>query len=241
LLGVDQEVRRWSGGATVKPVTVTTLEADDGCVVNDCGCDALGRLWLGTIRGDLSKGGHLHRLNGDSGPRIIPMSMANGIGWSPDGRAMYVVDSWERKVLAFAYDISTGTLTPTSESVLVTRAHFTEVEPRFTEAEPDGLSVDEDGGVWVAHNGTKLRKPEGRRTGGAVRRWTPRPDGRGTRSPRGYSLHIWGKNRSTLYVTTMRDPDDDEASPNGGSVFAATIRHRGVEPVEVAYPAGPWP
>jgi sugar lactone lactonase YvrE len=237
LIGVDQEVRRWNPDIRVKPVTVGTLQADDGCVVNDCGCDAFGRLWLGTIRANQSEGGHLHCLEDGFGPRIMSMSMANGIGWSPDARTMYIVDSWEREVLAYDYNISTGTPTRTSEPVFVEQAHFTKSQPPFTEADPDGMCVDEDGGVWIAHNGTNYGNP--------------RADGRVVRYADGHpdvtvvvpavrevtACAFGGKNLSTLYVTTMRD--DKNASLDGGAIFVATVGHRGVEPVEVAYPAVP--
>jgi sugar lactone lactonase YvrE len=115
---------------------------------NDGACDAAGRLWVGTMAMDeKSPVGVLYRLGGDGLTRILDgLTVANGIGWSPDGSRMYYVDTPTRRIDAFAYDGELGT-----------RTTFAEID-----GWPDGLALDDEGCVWVAVYG-----------GGRVERWTP--------------------------------------------------------------------
>lgn len=230
LLGLNRDIVRWSI-STETTSHVATVDADEGCVINDCGCDPNGRLWLGTIRieaGEISEGGHLHRQHGDAGPRVLPMKMANGIGWSPDAETMYVADSWKRQVLAYAYNVSSGALVTESESVFVS-------EGQFDRAMPDGLCVDKEGGVWVAHNGADLiAKPGG---DGRVVRYIAGEPAAEIIVPNVHEVTacaFGGDDLSTLFVTTMRDPRGPSyASREGGSLFAASVNHEGLEPREV--------
>ena len=80
---------------------------------------------------------------------------------------------------------------------------------------PDGLTVDDEGGIWVAWWG-----------GGAVSRYAP--DGTllatvGLPVERPTSCAFGGPDRATLFVTTARDGLDDDAlarQPDAGRVFA---------------------
>ena len=55
-------------------------------------------------------GGSLYRLDGDGNvERILAdLTISNGLGWSPDGATMYLVDSGRRVVHAFQFDAETG-------------------------------------------------------------------------------------------------------------------------------------
>ena len=46
------------------------------------------------------------------------LTISNGVGWSPDGRTMYLVDSGPRVIHAFAFDAERGTIS--GDRVLVT-------------------------------------------------------------------------------------------------------------------------
>ena len=99
---------------------------------NDGACDPQGRLWIGTMAVDETPGaGALYRLDGDHLTTVLDgLTIANGIGWSPDGARMYHVDTPTRRI-----DVH-------------------EAGTRWTLAEidgfPDGLCVDDEGCVWVA-------------------------------------------------------------------------------------------
>lgn len=109
--------------------------------LNDAHVDASGRLWFGTMDNDEREPtGSLYCIDqrglkcADSGYVIT-----NGPATSPDGRALYHVDTLQR--LIYAFDLhDDGTL------------HRRRVFARIDEsgAYPDGLAVDSAGYVWVA-------------------------------------------------------------------------------------------
>jgi sugar lactone lactonase YvrE len=175
--------------------------------MNDGACDAQGRFWAGTMAYDESPGaGTLYRLELDGSCTTVlsGLTISNGIGWSPDGATMFLADSGTSRVDAFDFDASSGDISRRRTIVAIQ-------EPGVA---PDGLTVDEDGGIWVALWG-----------GGAVRRY--RPDGTLlTVVPlpvdRPTSCVFGGPDRSTLFVTTARHGLDDEAlsrQPHAGRVF----------------------
>ncbi|MEE1754470.1 SMP-30/gluconolactonase/LRE family protein [Streptomyces sp. SP18CS02] len=129
---------------------------DDGTPrrMNDAKCDPQGRLLAGTMAYDVTPGaGALYRL--DPGGAVVTLldsvTISNGLGWSPDGRLMYYADSPTRRVDVFDHDPVTGALSA--------RRPFAGTGPT---GEPDGLSVDTEGRVWVAVWGA-----------GQVRAYTP--------------------------------------------------------------------
>ncbi|MEX0808585.1 MAG: SMP-30/gluconolactonase/LRE family protein [Dongiaceae bacterium] len=113
-------------------------------VVNDGKCDPQGRFWFGTMHNQSKEeSGRLFRYDSKRG--LVPMdegfSCSNGMGWSPDGRTMYFVDMMPGRILAYDFDGKTGSI--------LKRRVFAQVSK--DEGIPDGLAVDNDGGVWVAH------------------------------------------------------------------------------------------
>jgi sugar lactone lactonase YvrE len=124
---------------------------------NDAKCDPRGRLWAGTMSMTRAPGtASLYRLEpgGSPEPVLDGLTISNGLGWSPDARLMYLIDSTTQRIDAFDYDLDRGAISG--------RRPFAEIDPE--DGLPDGLAVDAEGGVWVALFG-----------GGEVRRY--RPDG----------------------------------------------------------------
>ncbi|MFG2721961.1 SMP-30/gluconolactonase/LRE family protein [Streptomyces sp. NPDC048416] len=108
---------------------------------NDAAVAPDGALWVGTMRYDEAPGGgSLSRVAADGTVREVlgEVSVSNGTGWSPDGRLMYYVDTPTRTVDVFDFD---GQL-PHNRRV------FASIEADA--GYPDGLTVDADGGVWIA-------------------------------------------------------------------------------------------
>ena len=129
--------------------------APAGTRMNDGACDPQGRFWGGTLANDHhTGGGALYRLDrtGQTEVMLEDLTISNGIGWSPDGRTMYLVDSGPRVVHAFTFDGDRGTIS--AGRVLVT-------VPEDIGA-PDGMTVDAAGDLWVAIYG-----------GGRVNRYAP--------------------------------------------------------------------
>jgi len=125
--------------------------------MNDGSCDPAGRFWAGSMGyGDEAGVGSLYRLDLDgSVHRVLDgITISNGLGWSPDGTAMYVTDSGADTITRYSFDVDTGEI---SDPRLFLRAD------RSRDGTPDGLTVDADGCVWVAFWG-----------GSAVRRYSPK-------------------------------------------------------------------
>lgn len=117
---------------------------------NDGACDPKGRLWVGTTALDhRPAAGALYRLDELGLTTILAgLTIANGIGWSPDGASMYYVDTPTHRIDVYPYDGGLGA-----------RATFAEVD-----GHPDGLTVDDEGFVWVAFYGgsrVERRAPDG--------------------------------------------------------------------------------
>src|SRR3954454_1813683 len=113
--------------------------AREGLRMNDGACDPAGRFWFGSkTDADEPGAAALYRYDGASLDTILTgLTLSNGLGWSPDAPRMYFVDSLTHRVDVFDYDMATGAAT--------NRREFAAIDGGI----PDGLAVDDEGGVWV--------------------------------------------------------------------------------------------
>jgi sugar lactone lactonase YvrE len=180
--------------------------------MNDGACDSRGRFWAGTmsLRGEDTGTAALYRLDPDLRlTRILPgVSVSNGIGWSPDDSTLYHVDSPRRRIDVYDFDPDAGTI-----------ARRRAVIPIAAElGTPDGLTVDVEGGIWVALWG-----------GGAVVRISPeRVLEERIEFPASHvtSCCFGGARLATLYVTTASKGAAHE--PLAGSLFSCRPGVRGL-------------
>jgi sugar lactone lactonase YvrE len=181
---------------------------DDSTVrMNDGACDPQGRFFCGSMAYGAAPGrGALYRLDPDLTVHVVhrDLTISNGIGWSPDGTRAYYVDSATQRIDVCSPDLS-------------------EREPfvRIAESDgtPDGLTVDAEGGVWVALWG-----------GSAVHRYTPEGQLDQTVSlpvAQVSSCAFGGDDLSTLFVTTSAEglADPELAA---GALFALTTGTQGL-------------
>lgn len=123
---------------------------------NDAAVDRAGRLWAGTMAYDERPGaGRLYRIEPDGATEVVldQVTISNGVDWSPDGTRMYYVDTPTHRVDVLDFDAASG------------RAEGRRPFVELGGASPDGLTVDADGGVWVALWGegqVRHFSPEGR-------------------------------------------------------------------------------
>ncbi len=187
---------------------VAPVEADRaGNRMNDGKVDPGGRFWAGTMALDMSEGaGTLYRLQQDCRVDAVlsGLTISNGMDWSPDGKAMYFIDSAKGSVTAFSYDQQTGAIAEPRTLIVIPAA----------EGMPDGMTVDSEGFLWVAIWG-----------GAVVRRYAP--DGAlvsQVRLPASQvtSCAFGGPTMHDLYITTASSgltPVQREEQPLAGALF----------------------
>jgi sugar lactone lactonase YvrE len=194
------------------------LWSDDNVRMNEGGCDPDGRFYCGSMAYDHRPGaGALYCLDPDGSVRVVlgSVTISNGLEWSPDGSRAYYNDTPTQRTDVFDYD---------GESGLTGRRRFVEIPPEV--GGPDGLTVDEEGGVWVALYG-----------GGAVRRYTPEdmldevievPARRVT------ACTFGGQDLDQLFITTSREGLEPDEDPLAGSLFRSSVGVAGLPVREFA-------
>ena len=194
-------------------LTVLLDTEPDGVRMNDAAADPQGRLWAGSMALDQAPGrGRLLRCDPDGAVRVVlpTATIANGLGWSPDGRTFYHADSGPGVVTAYPFDPVTGGLGPGRELV------------RPEVGVPDGLTVDDEGALWVAVHGA-----------GQVRRYSPGGETLAVvRLPvsQPTSVAIGGAAGRRLFITTARE-GLARPEPDAGRVFAVDDVGVGAPPV----------
>lgn len=182
---------------------------------NDGNVDAQGRFWFGTMRDDAhTPEGAVYRLDPDWSVRQVvgELVIPNTLAASPDGRTLYVADSYLNVIWAFELDPETGAVGE--------RRVFVETEDGCS---PDGSAVDEEGCLWNAQWG-----------GWKVVRY--RPDGTVAQTVKmpveqPSSCAFGDADLSTIYVTSAREglsPEQLERQPLAGSLFSFRPGVRGM-------------
>jgi sugar lactone lactonase YvrE len=191
--------------------TLAELWTDPGVRMNEGGCDPHGRFYCGSMAYDRTPGGGaLYRLDPDGSTHVVleHVTISNGLEWSPDGSRAYYTDTETHRVDVFDYDREAG---------LTNRRALVHVPP--DDGRPDGLTVDAEGGVWVALNRS-----------GTVRRYTPQgtADAVVEVPPRQVTACTFGGERlDRLYMTTSRENLPPGEDPLAGSLFVAEVGVRG--------------
>jgi sugar lactone lactonase YvrE len=105
---------------------------------NDGKVDRRGRFWAGTT--DDNGNSRLYRYDPDRSLYVMEtgVTCSNGLGWSPDNTIMYYSDSQILTVYAYDFDLDSGEID--------NRRIFLHRE----QGDPDGLTVDGEGCVWIA-------------------------------------------------------------------------------------------
>jgi sugar lactone lactonase YvrE len=175
---------------------------------NDGKCDPAGRFWAGTTSyAELPDQASLYCLEADGAVtrKLQPVSMSNGLAWSPDGQTLYYIDTPTHEVVAFTYDPCTGAIGDQRTVI------------RFVEADgyPDGMTIDAEGMLWVAFWGGWRVGRYDPRTGQLLHR-IGMPVGQVT------SCTFGGPELRDLYITTARTGLSGEAlqeQPLAGALF----------------------
>jgi sugar lactone lactonase YvrE len=118
------------------------LWTDENVRMNEGACDPAGVFYAGSTSYDHQRGiAALWRFepDGSASVELDDITVSNGLEWSPDSSLAYYIDSQTRRVDVFDWDAEGG---------LRNRRPFVRFGP--DDGDPDGLTVDADGGVWVS-------------------------------------------------------------------------------------------
>ena len=164
-----------------------------GMRANDGAVDPSGRFWIGTMAIDEQPSdGALYRLDGRELTTVLaPVGLSNGLDWIGD--RMYYVDTPTQRIDLLDWDGDEAR----------NRRPFVTIEDGA--GSPDGLVIDDEGGIWLALYG-----------GAQVRRYSP--EGELTEKldvPADNVTAVWFAGER-LFITTARSPQ-----PLGGSLFVA--------------------
>jgi sugar lactone lactonase YvrE len=208
---------RRGGGAVMALERGFALESPDGDLdhlpelwsntelrFNEGGCDPDGRFYCGSMAWDQRPGaGSLYRLDPDGSVEVVlgDLAISNGLEWSLDGSLAYYVDTPTDRLDVFDYHREAG---------LTGRRPFAEIPAGA--GHPDGLTVDSEGGVWVAlyAGGAVHRYSAGGVLDLVVEVATPKPT----------ACTFGGPGLGTLYVTTTKEGLPEGSEPLAGALFA---------------------
>lgn len=179
---------------------------------NDGKCDPAGRFWAGTISTVKKKGdAALYVLDTDLSvsEKLPSLTNSNGIVWSLDETLMYHIDTPTKSICVYDYDKTTGAISNGRVAV----------DTSGIEGSPDGMAIDDQGGLWVAFC-----------RGGTVHRLDPDSGASTERIDFPMSgvtaCAFGGPDLKTLYVTTGKFPNQEE--PMNGRLFAVDAGARGL-------------
>ena len=178
---------------------------------NDVIADPEGRVFCGTMP-TKDRLGRLYRLDPDGSltQLLDGIGCSNGMGFTPDRKQMYYVDSPKREIYLFDYDRASGAIT--NQRVFATTPE--------DEGVPDGMTVDAEGFVWVA-----------KWDGGCLVRYAP--DGTEERriqfpAKQVSSVTFGGEDHATMYVTTAGGNDKEKNGSGAGALFRVDVGVKGV-------------
>ena len=170
---------------------------------NDAKVDAEGRIWTGSTDDlEVNPTGWLYRIDADwsfskwDGPYKVP----NGPAITNDGGTLYHVDSLGRRIYAFDKN---------DDGSLSNRRLF--VKLQSSDGYPDGLTVDDENAIWLAHWG-----------GSRITRFLPDGTIDGILEipvPQVTSCTFGGPDRNLLFITTASRDLDLKKFPLAGGVF----------------------
>lgn len=175
---------------------------------NDGKCDPHGRFWVGTMSMTEDPGaGNVYVFDDQNTctKRIESVTISNGLAWSSDHTILYYIDTPTFQVVAYDYDEATGNINNKRTVVRIPNS----------EGYPDGMTIDSEGMLWIAHW-----------DGAQVARWDP-STGKKIYSialpvDRVTSCTFGGDDLSDLYITTASvglTEKQIEEQPLAGALF----------------------
>jgi len=173
--------------------------------MNDGKVDPSGRFWAGSLELNFEEGrGSLYVLekNGSYHSVLDNLSLSNGMGWSPDGRYFYLIDSIPGVLKRFDFNLSDGLISNPID--LITFDTSSGI--------PDGMTVSSEGKIVVAlwdGGRVEIYEPTGKKVS-EIKLGVSRPT----------SCTFAGDNRDILVVTSASQDIDCILEPMAGKILA---------------------
>ena len=201
---------------------IQILNSPEQLRMNEAKCDRLGRLWAGSaVLNPKTSNAALYCID-PSGCHQLKQShlkISNGLGQSPDNRLFYHNDSLSGMTYCYDFDLESGQL-----------SHRRDFHRCPDNAEPDGLTVDAEGGIWIAFwNGYRVSRFH---PNGDLDMTIETPVARPT------SVMFGGEDLSTLFITSCNHlnfiGEQPQQSP-AGALFALKTDWKGLAEPGCAY------
>jgi sugar lactone lactonase YvrE len=120
---------------------ITLLDETEPKRFNDAKVDPSGRLWAGVMGFDKQPGDgalYSYQAGGLMHQMITDLTVPNGLDWSLDNKVMYFIDSPTKTIGVYDFDLTTAELNLRNRI------------PIDLPGNPDGMTVDAEGNLWVA-------------------------------------------------------------------------------------------
>ena len=183
---------------------------------NDGRCDPAGRFWAGTMALSEEEGaGNVYMMDQDGhvSTKIKDVTISNGLAWSADKKTLYYIDTPTHEIVAFDFDLTSGKISNKRAVIKIAKE----------EGSPDGMTIDSEDMLWIAHWG-----------GWQVTRWDPRTGRQLNRIAlpvsKVTSCTFGGDTLEDLYITTASvDLTEQEMKeqPLAGALFV--VHNSGVK------------
>jgi sugar lactone lactonase YvrE len=189
---------------------------------NDGKCDPAGRLWVGSMALSEETGaGSLYCVDNDlqCQKKIDNVTTSNGMAWTSDHKTFYYIDSPTRTVVGYDYNMETGDIANRRVVIVIPT----------NEGFPDGMAIDGEDNLWIAHW-----------DGWQVSRWDPRTGKKlltvELPAARITSCAFGGPALEDLYITSARihlTEEELKQQPQAGMLFV--LRNSGYQGVKTSY------
>jgi len=202
---------------TIKYQIETNIHQNYNRRFNDGKCDPKGRFWVGTLSMDgIREVSSLYCISRDFAfeEKISGVSISNGIVWSTDESFMYYIDTPTNQIVQYDFHSHSGDIK--NKKVVI--------EIPFDMGSPDGMTIDEEGMLWVAlWDGFGVVRCDPL-TGKILQKIN-------VPAPKVTSCAFGGENLDTLFITTASvEMDDEELQkyPLSGAIFAIDVNVKGL-------------
>ncbi|SDM69196.1 SMP-30/gluconolactonase/LRE family protein [Sediminibacillus halophilus] len=208
LLAMHHGIHQWNPENEELTLITSPEENKPENRFNEGKCDPEGRFWAGTMELNAKPGAaSLYRIDADHtvNKMVSDVTISNGLAWSVEKKTMYYADTPTQKIDAFDYEPTTGAISNRRTVIRIPEE----------QGAPDGMTIDEEGMLWIAQWG-----------GARVGRWNPET-GKCLQTIELPAAHVssctfGGADLDELYITTAREhlrAEQLKQQPHAGGLF----------------------